>query len=150
MELKEAYEILEIQYPIAKDVLKATYRRLVLKYHPDKGGTAYMFKKINDAYELVKENTGKDPSQNSEKSNMYDFNTRHQNTRRDKTNDTEVIATFKYYEGEWTVLIKQGDVRSGQTVRVRKKSGDYTYVTLDDYLDEDDYGEIYSFYSDRW
>lgn len=50
------FSILGISYTRDKDVIKRAYRRLVLKYHPDKnGGNDAMFKKINFAYNKILE-----------------------------------------------------------------------------------------------
>ena len=58
-----AYRILEIERTVSDDEVKKAYRRMAMKYHPDKVhhlGPEYQkdaqekFKKINEAYEEVK------------------------------------------------------------------------------------------------
>lgn len=50
------FSILGISCTRDKDVIKRAYRKLVLKYHPDKnGGNDIMFKKINFAYNKIME-----------------------------------------------------------------------------------------------
>jgi hypothetical protein len=64
MNYKEAFEILEIDTSekkyneISLEYLKKQYRKLALKYHPDKNGNTFesneTFKKINEAYHYLK------------------------------------------------------------------------------------------------
>jgi hypothetical protein len=64
MNLKEAFEVLEIDFINIKyqdltfDYLKRRYRKMALKYHPDKNGnteeSTEKFKKINEAYNYLK------------------------------------------------------------------------------------------------
>lgn len=62
-----AYKILEIEKTAGDDEVKKAYRRMAMKYHPDKVhhlGPEYQkdaqekFKKINDAYETIKKERG--------------------------------------------------------------------------------------------
>lgn len=55
MEIDEAYEILEVNKFVSIDDIKKSYKRLCLKYHPDKqNGDENKFIKIQKAYELLK------------------------------------------------------------------------------------------------
>ncbi len=62
-----AYKILEIEKSTGDDEVKKAYRRMAMKYHPDKVhhlGPEYQkdaqekFKKINEAYETIKKDRG--------------------------------------------------------------------------------------------
>ena len=62
-----AYKILEIEKSSGDDEVKKAYRRMAMKYHPDKVhhlGPEYQkdaqekFKKINEAYEVIKKDRG--------------------------------------------------------------------------------------------
>jgi DnaJ-class molecular chaperone len=46
---KEALDVLELPTNADAKMIKAQYRRLAQKYHPDKGGCAEMFTKIGQA-----------------------------------------------------------------------------------------------------
>jgi DnaJ like chaperone protein len=62
-----AYKILEIDANVTDDELKKAYRRMAVKYHPDKvehlgpdfkKDAEEKFKKINEAYEIIKKERG--------------------------------------------------------------------------------------------
>lgn len=67
MEQFDYYEILEIERTSDKEVIKKAYRKLALKYHPDRNpddkGAEERFKQINEAYEILS---------NDEKRQIYD------------------------------------------------------------------------------
>lgn len=52
---KNYYDILGVDKSASTDEIKKAYRRLALKYHPDKGenGNADKFKEINEAYQVL-------------------------------------------------------------------------------------------------
>lgn len=50
---KKLYEVLETEPTATQDQIKASFRRLVKKHHPDKGGDANKFKEINAANEVL-------------------------------------------------------------------------------------------------
>ncbi len=47
------YEILGVKEDASAADIKSAYRKLAVKYHPDKGGDEEMFKKISSAYEVL-------------------------------------------------------------------------------------------------
>jgi len=56
MEKKDYYDILGIDHSATKDDIKKAYRKLALKYHPDKNkekGAEEKFKEINEAYQVL-------------------------------------------------------------------------------------------------
>jgi DnaJ family protein A protein 2 len=62
--MKDYYKILEIENDASDEEIKRAYRKLALKYHPDKiGGADDKFKEIGEAYETLSD---------SNKKNAYD------------------------------------------------------------------------------
>lgn len=51
--MKDYYEILGLKRGASSAEIKAAYRRLAQKYHPDKGGDQERFKEINEAYQVL-------------------------------------------------------------------------------------------------
>lgn len=59
----ELYDILEVQYTASEIDIKKAYRKLAIIHHPDKGGDVEQFKKIQGAYDILKD---------QEKRELYD------------------------------------------------------------------------------
>lgn len=57
------YQLLEVPQDASTEDIKQSYRSLVLKYHPDRGGDPEKFKEIKEAYEILV---------NPEKRKIYD------------------------------------------------------------------------------
>ena len=57
MTAQEAYTIIELEYGEKIDAVRKAFRRLALKYHPDRNGDSSeateKFKEINNAYEFL-------------------------------------------------------------------------------------------------
>lgn len=49
----ELYELLEVTHTASEQEIRKAYRKKALVHHPDKGGDAEAFKKINFAYEVL-------------------------------------------------------------------------------------------------
>lgn len=47
------YDVLHIKIGASTDEVKQAYRKMAIKYHPDKGGDPKKFQKIHDAYERI-------------------------------------------------------------------------------------------------
>lgn len=47
------YKILEVSSTATEAEIKAAYRRLALKHHPDRGGKAADFQNVNTAYQVL-------------------------------------------------------------------------------------------------
>ena len=58
MGLDEAYEILGLERGASKEDVKEAHRRLMLKIHPDQGGSNYLATKINQAKDVILESLG--------------------------------------------------------------------------------------------
>ena len=53
MTKRDYYEILGVGKESPKDEIKKAYKKLAVKYHPDKGGDAEKFKEISEAYAVL-------------------------------------------------------------------------------------------------
>ena len=51
--LKDAYEWFDLKEGCSEDDLKKSYKRVVMKAHPDQGGSTKHFQTIRDSYELL-------------------------------------------------------------------------------------------------
>ena len=50
---KEAYDLFGLRPGASDDAVKKKYKDLVKKVHPDQGGTAALFRQVQEAYELL-------------------------------------------------------------------------------------------------
>jgi molecular chaperone DnaJ len=66
MRLSECYSLLEVSPGASLDEIKASYRKLAFKYHPDLNAkdarAAQRFSRLNEAYVLLKKNLETDPA----------------------------------------------------------------------------------------
>ena len=49
----EAYRVLGLRWGASREAIKKAHRRLVKQHHPDMGGEAAAFRRVNDAYQLL-------------------------------------------------------------------------------------------------
>tara|TARA_Y100001958_G_C21179359_1_gene509551 strand:- start:887 stop:1342 length:456 start_codon:yes stop_codon:yes gene_type:complete len=67
--MKDYYKILEVDRDCETDQIKKSYKKLALKYHPDKNnGDDTKFKEISEAYEVLSDNNRR---------SQYDYNSSH-------------------------------------------------------------------------
>lgn len=52
-DLRAALEFMELEHPYTQEQLRAQYRKLATKYHPDAGGNADKFNRLQNAYEKL-------------------------------------------------------------------------------------------------
>ena len=56
--LDMAYNFFGLKHKASESEIKATYRRLALEYHPDKGGNQENFSKLAAFYDIIKKDRG--------------------------------------------------------------------------------------------
>tara|TARA_B100001063_G_C16371530_1_gene360999 strand:- start:91 stop:564 length:474 start_codon:yes stop_codon:yes gene_type:complete len=67
--MKDYYKILEVDRDCETEEIKKSYKKLALKYHPDKNnGDDTKFKEISEAYEVLSDNNRR---------SQYDYNFSH-------------------------------------------------------------------------
>ena len=67
--MKDYYKTLEVDRDCETEEIKKTYKKLALKYHPDKNnGDDTKFKEISEAYEVLSDNNRR---------SQYDYNSSH-------------------------------------------------------------------------
>lgn len=61
MNISKCYAVLELKETCSKEDIKASFRRLAMIHHPDRGGTAKKFIEVKKAYDtLVKRHVQKE------------------------------------------------------------------------------------------
>lgn len=58
---RDPYEVLGLRPDAATEIVKAAYRALVLRHHPDQGGDAEAFKEIDEAMNAIEAERGVPP-----------------------------------------------------------------------------------------
>lgn len=53
MSVEEAWQVMNLEPPVSRVFIKKHYRKLVHKYHPDKGGTVTKMQQIQKAYHRI-------------------------------------------------------------------------------------------------
>src|SRR5205085_2549179 len=57
MAKRDYYEVLGVGKSASPDEIKKAFRRLAVEHHPDRGGNEEKFKEINEAYEILKDDS---------------------------------------------------------------------------------------------
>lgn len=57
MAKRDYYEVLGVGKTASADEIKKAFRRLAVQYHPDRGGDEAKFREVNEAYEVLKDDS---------------------------------------------------------------------------------------------
>jgi molecular chaperone DnaJ len=57
MAKRDYYEVLGVGKSASADEIKKAFRRLAIQHHPDRGGDEAQFKEVNEAYEVLKDDS---------------------------------------------------------------------------------------------
>ena len=57
MAKRDYYEVLGVSKSASADEIKKGFRRLAIEHHPDRGGDEEKFKELNEAYEVLKDDS---------------------------------------------------------------------------------------------
>ena len=95
----DAYILLNLPQKCTLDDLKKQYKKLVIKYHPDKGGSAYLFEVLNNSFKMVYNDLN-----NPEKS-YHELKSNHK--QYSKTQSTQVRTTDDSFNEKFNKIFEE-------------------------------------------
>lgn len=139
---KDPYKVLGLKPGATQDEAKAAFRRLAMKHHPDRGGSAEEFKKIKEAYEKIKKDGEKKSGSFREfKDSFYerdyeydcDFGSERRWFKVTLTPDQALKGTTVKLDGTSTVL--PPGLPNGFVYKTYAEAGCEYYEALDAYIE---------------
>lgn len=71
--MNNPYQILGLSDNATQDEIKQAYRKLAMKHHPDRGGDEAEFKRIAEAYDLIKDKASREAYESRNEHRFDDF-----------------------------------------------------------------------------
>lgn len=97
MSLKDSLTVFGLKSSYTEKELKATYRKLSSKNHPDKGGSVEVMQDINVAYEILKNNTSVVQDKEDHKEFSKKWNESAKSIRDDLVKNVDISAYNNYF-----------------------------------------------------
>jgi curved DNA-binding protein CbpA len=102
------YEILELSRTASQDEVKAAYKKMASVVHPDKGGSAMLFRLVQEAYEVLSNPvkrrqhdsnlSGPSHGNHQTRSQNYQQEQQHSNTSQSEPNHITVEYSYKQWK----------------------------------------------------
>lgn len=126
------YNTLGVGKSASPEEIKKAYRQKVKEHHPDKGGDAEYFKRINEAYDTLKDPVKKQEYDNPQPQYQYQYNSQNMNDIFNSFFGQRPQAMRKNASMSLTVKISLEDVLTGKDVigRYRLYSGREEIATI--------------------
>ena len=104
--LEECYKILELSKESSFDNIKKQYRKLSLKYHPDKNNntTSEIFKKITNAYNFIINNNIENPNNTIIANQNYYNNCKNENCKNENCKNENYI--YEKYDNDILKIVE--------------------------------------------
>lgn len=100
------YKILNVSKTASQDEIKNAYKKMVREHHPDRGGDQELFKKINEAYETLKDKDKRNEYDRPQYDRQNSYQNFHANDifeqffnfNRTKNRDIQLVCTLSLKE----------------------------------------------------
>lgn len=120
--MSDYYSILGVSKNASNDEIKTSYKKLARQHHPDKGGDKEFFQKIQEAYEILSDNTKRQQydnphtnNMNMNMDNMFPFGFEHPFFKHHRRQEQIVKKSDHFY----TCKITLKEVYTGTTKRLK-------------------------------
>lgn len=123
--MKNPYEVLEVKQGASQDEIKAAYKKMVKKYHPDQYANNPLsdlaqekIKEINEAYETLGKNKGNSRSYSGQSQNQSNQGQQRQQSQ----------TSTEYYEIRTTIEKNNIDLADQMLDRIMNRNAEWNYL----------------------